>query len=511
MRNPTRTLVVFALAGLVVTACGAVDAGVRAGEAQNISVTATSEPTETTETTGPSDQSDPPVEPTDAPPEPTDATVPAETEPGPVFTLDPDKPPQPYDDYLVAVVNDLQTYWRATFPQIYGEEYTELTGGVYPVYPRKDGVPGCGTPRTTYQEIRGNAFYCFEGDFIAYDDTELLPQLNEQLGEAVIGVVLAHEWGHAIQRRSGYQDATIYMEQQSDCFAGAWIAHLARGENPDLPFADADLKGAINGMIQVRDQPGTGLADAAAHGTAFDRVGAFQDGFISGAAQCATYSQDRPLVLSFGYDLAAPIDEQENAPFENTSTDPSQPNDIFSLVVNELNVFWPARVDGMPSLSITPYDEDPESACSELPDGRSLSVAFYCPGEEEVFVDLAVARQLYDVYSDFSVGYVLAAAWSEAAQTFLDSSLSGEERVLANDCLVGAFARSTLPVRFNPNRSETDTSLSPGDLDEAVTTAIEVGDDSTDTNEFGSPFEKIDAFRAGVLGDFDACQNRYGF
>ena len=266
---------------------------------------------------------------------------------------------------------------------MYGEQYVELSGGIFPVYPGREDVPGCGQSLTTYSEIRGNAFYCFEGDFIAYDDADLLPQLYEQLGPAVIGVVLAHEWGHAIQRRIGYQDATIYMEQQADCFAGAWIAHLARGENPALPFADADLKNAINGMIQVRDQPGTGATGEAAHGTAFDRVGAFQDGFINGASQCATYPENKPTVLSFGYDLDVPIDQQENAPFESTSADPSQPNDILSLVVAELNVFWPPLVDGMPELTLSPYDGDPESECSDLPDGSLAERRLLLPRRRE--------------------------------------------------------------------------------------------------------------------------------
>jgi hypothetical protein len=47
--------------------------------------------------------------------------------------------------------------------------------------------------------------------------------------------------------------------------------------------------------------------------------------------------------------------------------------------------------------------------------------------------------------------------------------------------------------------------LSPGDLDEAIRTAIVIGDLGIDDNVVGSPFEKIDAFRSGVLGGLDAC------
>ena len=42
-------------------------------------------------------------------------------------------------------------------------------------------------------------------------------------------------------------------------------------------------------MLLLRDAPGQSAADPSAHGSAFDRIGAFQDGFESGAEQCATY------------------------------------------------------------------------------------------------------------------------------------------------------------------------------------------------------------------------------
>ena len=71
-----------------------------------------------------------------------------------------------------------------SYPELYGEPYPELSGGIFPVYPGREDVPGCGQSLTTYSEIRGNAFYCFDGDFIAYDDADLLPQLYEQLGPA---------------------------------------------------------------------------------------------------------------------------------------------------------------------------------------------------------------------------------------------------------------------------------------------------------------------------------------
>lgn len=492
------------LAGTILLgACGTVDAGVDARGGDSLGAVATLPPDTAVQSSVP--ETEPPVE------QPVDTTEPAITVPAGTVApipLDPDKPAQPYDGYLATALADIQAFWRAIYPQVFGAAFVELTGGIFPMYPGKVGVPGCGEPETTYEAIRGNAFYCFDGDFIAYDDADLLPSLYQQLGEAVIGVVMAHEFGHAIQRRIGYQDQTIFMEQQADCFAGAWIAHVARGENPGIGFADAELKSAINGMILVRDAPGTGLGDPAAHGTAFDRVGAFQDGFINGAAKCATYPSNPPAIFAFNYDEFSqlPIEAQEDAPFGGGGTS----TDIFTLVTDELNTFWSARVTGWPQLTVETVGGDLDGSCPGLDADRAPPVARYCPDQQAVIVDVDLARQLYDAFGDFAIGYLLAAAWAEAVQENIGSALSGEERVLANDCFVGAFARSTLPADVNPNRSDTDTVLSPGDLDEAVTTAVELGDDSTDTNRFGSPFEKIDAFRTGVLGDVAACQARFG-
>ena len=55
-------------------------------------------------------------------------------------------------------------------------------------------------------------------------------------------------------------------------------------------------------------------------------------------------------------------------------------------------------------------------------------------------------------------------------------------------------------------RDEGRTSIvSPGDLDEAIRTAIIIGDLGANDNVLGSPFEKIEAFSDGVLEGLDAC------
>jgi len=208
-----------------------------------------------------------------------------------------------YDDFLAAVVSDLQLWWSQQYPALYGESFTPLEGGVYAAYPdRPDDIPGCGSPRTTYEDVQEYvAFYCAASDFITYDDGDdgLLAELAREFGAATIGTVLAHEYTHAIQYRNGTLDmalATITTEQQADCFAGAWTGRAARGESPLLSYSDGDVRAGLIAMTKVSDPVGLDQFLPGGHGSAFDRVGAFQVGFNQGAARCAELLGD-PLPL----------------------------------------------------------------------------------------------------------------------------------------------------------------------------------------------------------------------
>src|SRR6185312_2644694 len=109
-----------------------------------------------------------------------------------------DKEPRPYDAALSAAIVDIQAYWRTAFPEIYGTAYSDLSGGIWPVQRGTTGVPGCGEPRTRFGDIEGNAFYCPQGDFMAYDDDNLFPEIYDRYGSDVLAMIVAHEWGHAV-------------------------------------------------------------------------------------------------------------------------------------------------------------------------------------------------------------------------------------------------------------------------------------------------------------------------
>ena len=130
--------------------------------------------------------------------------------------------------------------------------------------------------------------------------------------------MLAHEFGHAIQARTDDFDRnlpTIHTEQQADCFAGAWLPRwrrrgvASRSATPTSDRPDRDDHGAR----PHRDDP----FEEGGHGSAFDRIGAFQIGFTDGIARCADLTDDPlPLVPNL-FNPYNSTDEltQGNAPF----------------------------------------------------------------------------------------------------------------------------------------------------------------------------------------------------
>ena len=111
-------------------------------------------------TTEPSDPT--PTDPTSTAPSP--SVAPDEIDPA-AINFGPNKTPHDYDDFLLAVMTDLESWWSEQYPAVYGDAFQSLSGGVYAAYPnRPDDLPGCGEPRTTYDDVQQFvAFYCGRG------------------------------------------------------------------------------------------------------------------------------------------------------------------------------------------------------------------------------------------------------------------------------------------------------------------------------------------------------------
>jgi hypothetical protein len=132
-------------------------------------------------------------------------------------------------------LTDLNTFWSQAYPEFFGGDFTPLENGYFSVdsdaidvsaYP-ETGI-GCDGSRTDPADVAGNAFYDPACDLIAYDRA-LLEELSTDYGRLLAPVVMAHEFGHAMQGRFGFaaNGRSIQDETQADCFAGAWTGWVA--------------------------------------------------------------------------------------------------------------------------------------------------------------------------------------------------------------------------------------------------------------------------------------------
>lgn len=434
------------------------------------------------------------------------------------------KPPRPWDDFLSVALADVETWLESEFEPAFGIPFQPLQGGIFAAYPeRTDPIPGCGTAVSTFEDIQmGGAIYCFLGDFIAYDDTPegIVGSLASNFGPVTFGLVLAHEYGHVLQDRTGALRRpdlnTVDLEQQADCVAGAWAGRANAGLAPGITFDDTDVRAGLISMISIEDPIGTNPNSPGSHGSGFDRVGAFQVGFQEGLARCAELIDD-PLPLT--PILFDPLDQTGgDAPFGFGE------NDLFTFLEDDLDLLYDNDLDDrfpdFRRLDLVSVQARNEIDC-DAPTGYFELGVELCSQSDTVYLNEPVARGLYDRFGDFGPAYLLGIAWAEHAQNTSNSPLRGEERQLQNDCLTGAWVSTVIPVvdengfpvpdaegrvqlpePRDPGRTAV---VQAGDLTEAILTAIVIGDPEVDTNVLGTAFEKVDAFRTGTLQGVDAC------
>jgi predicted metalloprotease len=375
-------------------------------------------------------------------------------------------------------------------PDVYGRPYEAIPADRLFPYSQSNPPPGCGTRGSTpYAQVAGNAFYCGLNDFVAWDTQQLFPRLTEQFGAFAPALVLAHEWGHAVQARVGFQNApTVYLEQQADCFAGAWAQHVASGDS-DLSLSSDDLDRALAGMLQLSDPVGVDASQEGAHGNGFDRVGAFQDGVEHGAAACAAYQTDPPAVTESGFTSQA----------DYLSGGDMTLDELVPALTDALDAYW-SQTMGSDVTAPTLVAAADASTCDGGGDGGVLADSVsYCPSTDEIVYDPATLREAHSSVGDFAAGILVAAEWSSAVQHDLGDRLGTDAARRTSECLTGAFTAS---LDGSARRAGDDgITLSPGDLDEVVTMLVA----APSGDEHGTAFSRVAAFRAGYVDGAGTC------
>lgn len=404
------------------------------------------------------------------------------------------------EEVSAAAIADLEAYWAFEMPAIWGLSY-ETLDFIGPYFISQGDRPRCGGPLAEESYV-GNAFYCGFDDTIQWDHETLMTPLFEEFGDFTVALVLAHEWGHAIQERYGFDDRlpTIVSELQADCFAGAWTGRVAANETPVFRLAPGDLEEAMAGFLLIGDGLGSAPGGPNAHGGSFDRLNAFFDGFQNGAGRCAEYEEDRPTIVFIGL-------VEGDDPIEGGDLPLADAPDILA---EALEVFWGIvypetwGAAWVPVSDWGPYFPSTGNLpqCGGFTNAESFypGNAFYCADDDYVAWDgEGLFPGLYTEIGDFALGLVLANEWGRAVLDRRGLATDGPEAQVRVDCMAGVW---TAAMTFDENPMQ--LYLSAGDLEEAIAGLLALSA-SPGSDGAVTAFQRFDAFRSGFFDGIGAC------
>jgi len=406
------------------------------------------------------------------------------------------------DTLALNAVEDIETYWRVEYPKAFGGEFVPVERLVsWSARDRRSTGPEF-CKESTYRLV--NAAYCRLDKSIGWDRAVLLPTMTEAFGQMAVVMVLAHEYGHSIQDQSQIvtgKDPVIVKEQQADCFAGAFIRHVAEDKSAHFTINTSDgLNSVLAATVAIRDSDPDDPDSV--HGSAFERVTAVQIGFTDGPVACKSIDIDE-------------INQRRgNLPQTLGGHDGEYPIDKDSLI--ELSKAL---------ASILPLDEPPtydySGATISCADGVTTAPVSYCPADNTIATDIPLLAERgtddsdpddplpLKVSGDYNGYVVFIARYTLAVQHAAGQSLSGAKTGLRAACLAGVVTGELADP--NRQRSEGNISLAAGDLDEAVSGLLTDGLAASDVQGKTVPsgFARVDAFRAGVLYGENTCTSRY--
>lgn len=410
------------------------------------------------------------------------------------------------DKVAAATISDVQDYWSERMPADFGMQFEPVTKLLSYDSNGPNQSNGCGDT-----EGNINAFYCSRDDSVSWDRGVLLPNMLQQFGQMSVVTVLAHEFGHAVQYRladkAGISNntPTIVKEQQADCFAGGYFRWVVEGKSSHFAISTSDgLNAALSSLFLVRDSAGTSATDNQAHGTAFDRIYAFQLGFETGPKDCAALNMNTITPRLVEKPFSPGSDKQHQG-------DIAVSERAISALQSSLNdAFQGANVPA-PKIIVE------NGICPA--GGPSTPPASYCPSSNTVTLDLKALAALgkpVDQDAEFSGqdtgGHGDFAAFSEIASRYalgiqkgVGASIATPSAGLRTACLVGAWAA----VTAQPGQK---LQLSAGDLDEAISDLLRpdglVAAD-VNGNRAASGFNRVEAMRLGYLQGSPICSRQY--
>ncbi|MCA1655090.1 MAG: aminopeptidase [Pseudonocardiaceae bacterium] len=410
------------------------------------------------------------------------------------------------DRLAINAVADLYDYWHEALPEHFDQEFTELERLVS--YDSEGaGVEICGASTEGFV----NAFFCGgDGeDAIAWDRGVLLPGLTEMFGPMSVVGVLAHEMGHAVQFRLGEKSRmsqstpTIVREQQADCYMGNFMRWVTEGKSKHFHLNTGEgLNEVLATVFYIRDPAGLDHRTETAHGLAFDRVYAFQEGFTKDPKRCAEMGPD---------EIEGRIAEKERSTNDDKAGGEAPLNaTTLGLLQDSLDEAFKDNGADQPKIT------ENGSRCDQ---GEATTPATYCADENVVGIDLEKLTEIATPpregqepgadgagIGDFAAFAEIASRYTLAIQKSIGADLAGEQAGLRTACLTGAWTAFT--VDDDPNTGDNKLHLAVGDLDEAVAELLqEESLIAADINgkRVESGFARVEAFQRGYMEGSAPC------
>lgn len=165
-------------------------------------------------------------------------------------------------------------------------------------------IPDGQTGRACGGQVDDMAYEYCPSDDTVYIGQKMEWTLYDQFGAVAPVLVLAHEFGHHIQATVGVPEPAdsaelVQHENQADCIAGAWARWADQQRMIQYP---GDLEYMDVLMTAIVEWHGGGAANGPnqTHGSASDRVRAFELGDSSGLPACNDYYPATPIVTQRG-------------------------------------------------------------------------------------------------------------------------------------------------------------------------------------------------------------------
>jgi uncharacterized protein len=177
----------------------------------------------------------------------------------------------------------LNQFWTEELQSIYGLDFDSPDRFEY--YRGSSNRPcgGFANPRPN------NAYYCNpdQDEYVAFDLNWLQGYLADHPGGATTFLIIAHEWGHAVQDTWKEQggadvwDPPYTQELNADCLAGVFLAASIDDGTVVEEAGDADE--IFSWLYEGGSSPWLTPGD---HGTSNQRQAAFSDGYTNDTDYC---------------------------------------------------------------------------------------------------------------------------------------------------------------------------------------------------------------------------------